>query len=81
MEGIKQLYLDCPSETDKYDALIRLYGLMTIGSSIIFVRVSPQSREYITISTSSVSLILRYAQLTILVDPPNCTGDREKNEC
>ena len=39
VEGIKQLYLDCPSETDKYDALVRLYGLMTIGSSIIFVRV------------------------------------------
>lgn len=40
VEGIKQLYLDCPSDEDKYDALIRLYGLMTIGSSIIFVRVS-----------------------------------------
>ena len=40
VEGIKQLYLDCPSDTDKYDALVKLYGLMTIGSSIIFVRVS-----------------------------------------
>ena len=39
VEGIKQLYLDCPTETDKFDALVRLYGLMTIGSSIIFVRV------------------------------------------
>ena len=39
VEGIKQLYLDCPSEADKYDALVRLYGLMTVGSSIIFVRV------------------------------------------
>ena len=39
IEGIKQLYLDCPSETDKFDAIVRLYGLMTIGSSIIFVRV------------------------------------------
>ncbi|KAL9103542.1 MAG: hypothetical protein Q9163_001420 [Psora crenata] len=38
VEGIKQLYLDCPSEADKYDALVKLYGLMTIGSSIIFVR-------------------------------------------
>ena len=42
VEGIKQLYLDCPSETGKYDALVKLYGLMTIGSSIIFVRVSSQ---------------------------------------
>lgn len=43
VEGIKQLYLDCQTETDKYDALVRLYGLMTIGSSIIFVRVSNAS--------------------------------------
>ena len=57
VEGIKQLYLDCPSETDKYDALIRLYGLMTIGSSIIFVRVSLQKWAFITYSTSSASLI------------------------
>lgn len=39
VEGIKQLYMDCPSETDKYDVLVKLYGLMTIGSSIIFVKV------------------------------------------
>ncbi|KAG8526856.1 uncharacterized protein KY384_008285 [Bacidia gigantensis] len=38
VDGIKQLYLDCPSEGSKYDALVKLYGLMTIGSSIIFVR-------------------------------------------
>ncbi|SLM39165.1 atp-dependent rna helicase dbp5 [Lasallia pustulata] len=38
VEGIKQLYLDCNSEADKYDVLVRLYGLMTIGSSIIFVK-------------------------------------------
>lgn len=48
VEGIKQLYLDCPSEEDKYNTLVKLYGLMTIGSSIIFVRVCPSllaSRE------------------------------------
>ncbi|KAI9830876.1 MAG: RNA helicase required for poly(A+) mRNA export [Phylliscum demangeonii] len=38
VEGIKQLYLDCNSEQDKYDILVKLYGLMTIGSSIIFVK-------------------------------------------
>ncbi|KAI9813424.1 MAG: RNA helicase required for poly(A+) mRNA export [Pycnora praestabilis] len=38
VEGIKQLYLDCDSESAKYDVLVRLYGLMTIGSSIIFVK-------------------------------------------
>ena len=46
VEGIKQLYLDCPSETDKYDALVKLYGLMTIGSSIIFVRVGSHEPPY-----------------------------------
>lgn len=41
VDGIKQLYLDCTSEQDKYETLVRLYGLMTIGSSIIFVKVAP----------------------------------------
>jgi ATP-dependent RNA helicase DDX19/DBP5 len=44
VEGIKQLYLDCPTETDKFDALVRLYGLMTIGSSIIFVKVGGSTK-------------------------------------
>jgi ATP-dependent RNA helicase DDX19/DBP5 len=41
VEGIKQLYMDCASEGDKYDVLVKLYGLLTIGSSIIFVKVCP----------------------------------------
>ncbi|KAL9612847.1 MAG: hypothetical protein Q9167_002579 [Letrouitia subvulpina] len=44
VEGIKQLYLDCPSEASKYKTLVRLYGLMTIGSSIIFVKASSSTR-------------------------------------
>jgi ATP-dependent RNA helicase DDX19/DBP5 len=39
VEGIKQLYMDCASEQHKYEVLVKLYGLMTIGSSIIFVKV------------------------------------------
>ncbi|KIV83097.1 hypothetical protein PV11_05152 [Exophiala sideris] len=38
VEGIKQIYLDCDSDQAKYDILVRLYGLLTIGSSIIFVK-------------------------------------------
>ncbi|KAK3178804.1 RNA helicase required for poly(A+) mRNA export [Lepraria neglecta] len=45
VDGIKQLYLNCPTETDKYDSLIRLYGLMTVGSSIIFVRTRKTALE------------------------------------
>lgn len=39
VSGIKQMYMDCPSDDGKYDILANLYGLMTIGSSIIFVKV------------------------------------------
>lgn len=35
--AIKQLYMDCNDENHKYEVLCELYGLMTIGSSIIFV--------------------------------------------
>lgn len=37
VEGIKQLYMDCDSVQHKFDVLCELYGLLTIGSSIIFV--------------------------------------------
>ncbi|KAI9643846.1 RNA helicase required for poly(A+) mRNA export [Ciborinia camelliae] len=38
VSGIKQMFMDCPNETGKYEILVKLYGLMTIGSSIIFVK-------------------------------------------
>lgn len=34
---IKQLYMECKDEKQKFDVLCELYGLLTIGSSIIFV--------------------------------------------
>lgn len=37
VDGIKQLYMDCDSEAHKFEVLCELYGLLTIGSSIIFV--------------------------------------------
>ena len=40
VEGIKQFYMDCSSEEQKYDVLVQLYSLLTIGQSIIFCRVS-----------------------------------------
>jgi ATP-dependent RNA helicase DDX19/DBP5 len=43
--GIKQMYMDCPSDEGKYDILASLYGLMTIGSSIIFVKVRHANRN------------------------------------
>ena len=38
VKGIKQMYLDCNSDEEKYQSLLKFYGLMTIGSSIIFVK-------------------------------------------
>jgi ATP-dependent RNA helicase DDX19/DBP5 len=38
VEGIKQLYMDCDNENHKFEVLCQLYGLLTIGSSVIFVR-------------------------------------------
>lgn len=48
--GISQMFMDCPSEEGKYDILVKLYGLMTIGSSIIFVKVA-----YITPPVQGIS--------------------------
>ncbi|KAG0652659.1 ATP-dependent RNA helicase dbp5 [Hyphodiscus hymeniophilus] len=39
VKGITQMFVDCPSGEEKYDILAKLYGLMTIGSSIIFVKM------------------------------------------
>ncbi|KXN92755.1 ATP-dependent RNA helicase DBP5 [Leucoagaricus sp. SymC.cos] len=38
VEGIKQFYMDCRDEEHKYDILVSLYSLLTIGQSIIFCK-------------------------------------------
>lgn len=43
--GIKQLYMDCRSEDHKFEVLCELYGLLTIGSSIIFVERKDTSEK------------------------------------
>jgi len=45
VKGISQMYMDCPSEQDKYEVLCKLYGLMTIGSSVIFVKTRESANE------------------------------------
>ena len=37
---IKQFFLDCASKQDKYDKLVMLYNILTVGQSIIFCQVS-----------------------------------------
>ncbi|KAI8799231.1 P-loop containing nucleoside triphosphate hydrolase protein [Cladochytrium replicatum] len=38
VEGIKQFYMDCKDEEHKAEVLCEIYGILTIGQSIIFVR-------------------------------------------
>ncbi|KAL2190871.1 DEAD-domain-containing protein [Thermothelomyces heterothallicus CBS 203.75] len=45
VKGISQMYMDCPDESKKYDILCKLYGLMTIGSSVIFVKTRESATE------------------------------------
>jgi ATP-dependent RNA helicase DDX19/DBP5 len=40
VDTIKQFYMDCENEQTKADTLCDIYGLLTIGQSIIFVRVN-----------------------------------------
>ncbi|KIL67551.1 hypothetical protein M378DRAFT_191576 [Amanita muscaria Koide BX008] len=38
VDAIRQFYMDCKNEEHKYDILVSLYQLLTIGQSIIFTR-------------------------------------------
>lgn len=39
VKGISQMFIDCPDGHMRYETLCKLYGLMTIGQSVIFVKV------------------------------------------
>lgn len=49
VESIRQFYMDCKTEEHKYDVLVELYNLLTIGQSIIFCAVRrgahPETRD------------------------------------
>ncbi|GAA5872262.1 hypothetical protein JCM3774_003329 [Rhodotorula dairenensis] len=38
LDAIKQFFMDCDNEQHKYEVLVELYNLLTIGQSIIFVK-------------------------------------------
>jgi superfamily II DNA/RNA helicase len=69
VEGIKQIYLDCNSDADKYDVLVKFYGLLTIGSSIIFVKVRILP-----------SLTVQHFNSLHSIDPRNRAGDRAEDD-
>ncbi|KAI0685960.1 P-loop containing nucleoside triphosphate hydrolase protein [Cytidiella melzeri] len=39
VDNIRQFYMDCRDENHKYEVLVSLYSLLTIGQSIIFCRL------------------------------------------
>lgn len=39
VDNIRQFYMDCRNEEHKYEVLVSLYSLLTIGQSIIFCQV------------------------------------------
>ncbi|PHH80658.1 hypothetical protein CDD82_1586 [Ophiocordyceps australis] len=45
VKGISQMYIDCPDPNTRYDTLCKLYGLMTIGQSVIFVKTRESASE------------------------------------
>lgn len=56
VDGIRQFYMDCRNEEHKYDILVSLYSLLTIGQSIIFCQVrSLRSIESMNLTVSDIS--------------------------
>jgi len=45
VDNIRQFYMDCKNEEHKYDILVSLYQLLTIGQSIIFCQVSDLAKQ------------------------------------
>lgn len=45
VKGISQMFVDCANDDTKYDILCKLYGLMTIGQSVIFVKTRDSANE------------------------------------
>ena len=40
LDNIKQYYIECTSQEDKYRALCNIYGSISVGQSMIFCHVS-----------------------------------------
>ena len=57
VEGIKQFYMDCTNEEAKYEILVQIYNLLTVGQSIIFTKVSSLHVLPVLISDSDPFLV------------------------
>jgi ATP-dependent RNA helicase DDX19/DBP5 len=45
VDGIKQLYIDCKNEPNKFKILSEIYAYLTVGQSIIFVQTRRTAQE------------------------------------
>lgn len=64
VDAIKQLYMDCNSEEHKVQVLGDLYGLLTIASSIIFVRTkNTANRLYATMKEQGHKISVLHSDL------------------
>ncbi|KAG0301923.1 RNA helicase required for poly(A+) mRNA export [Dissophora globulifera] len=58
LEYVKQFFIDCDSEDDRFQVLVGLYGIMTISQSIIFKRAMAEK--------ISTKMILNHHQVSFL---------------
>lgn len=45
LDGIKQLYIDCKTDANKFNVLSEIYGYLSVGQSIIFVHTRRTATE------------------------------------
>ena len=63
VDNIRQFYMDCRDEEHKYEVLVSLYNLLTIGQSIIFCQVSS------TLRASNCGVILKISLISTDIRP------------
>ncbi|ODV59304.1 ATP-dependent RNA helicase DBP5 [Ascoidea rubescens DSM 1968] len=64
VDAIKQLYMDCDDDQNKYEVLSNLYGILTIGSSIIFVQTKDTANKlYFSMKKDNHSISLLHGDL------------------
>lgn len=47
LDNIKQYYVKCKNQDEKYQAIQNIYGVITVGQAIIFCHVSSRVYTYL----------------------------------
>ena len=75
LDNIRQFYIECENEGDKFRALSNIYGSISIGQSIIFCAVS---LYYYTLCKQSLE---GYIGITLSVHPSVCSSVHVPCKC